>query len=118
LFELENDPTFFSEISQRYQTAVEFLLNYPDSCAPRGITHGELAHFQNTYGPLAFICRYRNCPRALNGFWSAGKRDQHELTHTRRLKCVHPTCAFYVYGFTSQRALQIHNETYHTMPND
>ncbi|KAH8650674.1 hypothetical protein BGZ60DRAFT_462571, partial [Tricladium varicosporioides] len=109
----ENDPTLFSEISQRYQSILEYILSCPNSELPTGIQTLELAKFKKSHGLSSFLCRIRNCPRAILGFDSTAQREKHVVTH-KPLKCLYPTCAFYVSGFATHHALQAHNKIYHT----
>ncbi|KAL9102668.1 MAG: hypothetical protein Q9187_009098, partial [Circinaria calcarea] len=67
-YEVENDPTIFSDIRQRYQNIVEYLLDCARCMTPDGIDQNLLDRFVETYGNSAFVCRYRGCPRALDGF--------------------------------------------------
>ena len=115
-YELENDPTYFSEVRRRYQYIVEFLLG--SSTCVGGIEQGLLDLFKETYGGSAFVCRYLKCPRASNGFSSSREREAHETVHVKRLKCADTMCEFYIAGFATKTALQRHNRTYHIRPDD
>ncbi len=65
-----------------------------------------------------FVCRYRHCPRSINGFISTKERKAHEVLHIRLFRCADATCEFYARGFTTKSALQRHNQRYHTKPDD
>ncbi len=117
-YEIQNDPTFFGEICQRYQAGVEFLLSQDESTASCGITQEQIDHFRSIYEVSGFACRYRHCPRSINGFISMKERKAHEVLHIRLLRCADAACEFYPRGFTTKNALQRHNQRYHTKPDD
>ena len=72
--------------------------------------------FKKTYGSLPFVCRFRNCPRGLEGFVTLKQREQHEAVHYRRWNCGDTKCLFYARGWRSARALVQHNQMYHIKP--
>lgn len=117
-YEVENDPTLFSDIRQRYQNIMEYLLDCARRMEPNGIDQNLLDRFVEIYGQSAFVCRYRGCPRALDGFISTEQRQRHEILHLKRLKCADMTCEFYIPGFSTKSELQRHNRKYHTKPDD
>ena len=72
--------------------------------------------FKKTYGSLPFVCRFRDCPRGLDGFLTLKQREQHEAIHYRRWNCEDLKCPFYAKGWRSARALVQHNQMYHIKP--
>lgn len=113
-YELENNPTYFSEVLRRYQNTVEFLLDLPTSDGVEGISQEDLDFFKKTYMDSSYVCRYGQCPRAWNGFRSRKDRESHETLHVKPFKCAVKTCEFYNAGFATKSALQRHDERYHT----
>ena len=65
----------------------------------------------------AFLCRYRNCPRAAQGFRTAELREKHEESHGPRFQCVHAPCGFYGMTFNSRAAIKKHAAQYHDEEN-
>ena len=116
--ELKHDPTHFSDISQRYQEIVQFLINCNIDDLPPGGTADMLDHFRVTYLATAFICRYRNCPRFSDGFNTASARDEHERGHIKPLRCADPSCDLFDRGFNSRTGLIKHNRKFHPKPED
>ena len=106
------DPTYFSEILQRYQDIVELLL---DATSPNDLMEEEqkfVADFRETNRDT-FSCRYRKCQRYVYGFASRKEREKHETLHLKTFKCIDYMCEFYSSGFRTKKALQKHNSKYH-----
>ena len=117
-YELENDPTYFSEVLRRYQDIMELLLELPTSEILDGIDQEDLNIFRRAYADSSYVCRYRRCPRASNGFHSRQAREAHEALHIKRFKCTDATCEFYIVGFATKAALQKHDRIYHSKPDE
>jgi hypothetical protein len=116
--ELKYDPTFFSQISQRYQRIVHRLIDSSGDDLPPGIDPSLLEVFKRIYSDSAFTCRYVECPRYSDGFRTSLDRDEHEKRHTKPLRCSVPTCDFFARGFTSKTGLLKHNRKYHPLPEE
>ena len=65
----------------------------------------------------AFLCRYRNCPRAAQGFRTAELREKHEESHGPRFQCAHVPCGFFGMTFNSRAAIKKHAAQYHDEEN-
>ena len=65
----------------------------------------------------AFLCRYRNCPRAAQGFRTAELREKHEESHGPRFQCAHASCGFFGMTFNSRAAIKKHAAQYHDEEN-
>lgn len=116
--ELKIDPTYFSETSQQYQSIVRFLLDCSINDLPRGLTQVMLNDFKSIYTDSAFLCRYLDCPRHSNGFSSAAKRNEHESSHAKPLRCSDSSCEFFARGFNTKSGLFKHNRRYHPSPEE
>ncbi|KIW95094.1 uncharacterized protein Z519_03678 [Cladophialophora bantiana CBS 173.52] len=90
-YELEHDPTLFSQISRRYQEVVLFLLTSKLDGVPPSIDQETLATFRKA-------------------------RNNHELSHFKKLRCADTTCEFLVRGFASRTGLLKHNR--HPSPDE
>ena len=110
------DPTWLSEIHQRYEKYVEVLLRSSDPALVEGLEPQQLQTFRNIYGGRSYLCRYSICASSRNGFSSQNKRDQHEATHVRKYKCDVLHCFMSDQGFKKQRDLKIHCQKYHPPP--
>jgi hypothetical protein len=77
-----------------------------------------LNDFKSIYTDTAFLCRYLDCPRHSNGFSSAEKRNQHESSHAKPLRCADSSCEFFTRGFNSKSGLVKHNRRYHPAPEE
>ena len=115
--ELKTDPTYFSEISQRYQKIVELLLDATDANSLTGEEQSLIDDFRETYRDM-FKCRYQSCQRHGSGFASKRERDNHEALHLKPFKCTDHKCEFYNSGFRTKSALQKHNLKYHASKVD
>ena len=118
VLELKHDPTHLSDISQRYQQIVQFLIDCNVDELLLGSAPEMLDEFRATYLDTAYICRYRNCPRFAEGFHTADARDEHEKGHIKPLRCADPLCAFFDRGFNSRTGLAKHNKKYHPKPEE
>jgi hypothetical protein len=112
-YELRQDPTYLTEISQKYQQIVETIFEYDDSELLEQIDSGIIADFRDRHGGAAFPCRYRFCARASNGYPTKQERNTHEISHHPRIKCPKLSCEFHHYGFASESALDRHNIHHH-----
>ncbi|KAI9855169.1 MAG: hypothetical protein M1813_000528 [Trichoglossum hirsutum] len=113
-YEVESDPTFFSDMARRIQDATEELLEKQESDFSMATEVAQLKRFKDFYGSSGFTCPFCGCPRASEGFKTKIERDRHESTHTRQHKCWDSDCEFFVLGFTTRTALNRHNRRYHT----
>jgi hypothetical protein len=117
-FDIENDPTIFSDLHYRYQDITEQLLQCSNTMAIPGIDWQLLKEFRETYGSSVFLCRFRPCLRAIDGFLKSRDRDRHEASHMRSFKCENFTCEFYTTGFSTKAAMQRHHQVYHSKLGD
>ena len=65
------------------------------------------------HGWEPYLCRYRDCPRAIQGFISSVLRQEHENSHTPRFRCSDTACEVLGSGLVSRAALNKHNKKYH-----
>ena len=100
----KEDPTLFSKLRQRYQGLLEDLLLQDATNDLR------LKEFQIRHNAGHFLCRFKDCPRASEGFDAFDLRQQHEDRHTPRFKCNEPSCGWIC---KDQRLWKRHMETYH-----
>ena len=110
------DPTWLSEIHQKYEKYVDLLLRSSDPALVGGLEPQQLQHFRNIYGGRSYFCRYSTCASSTNGFSSQDTRDQHEATHFRKYKCELLHCFMSDQGFKTQRDLKLHCQKYHPSP--
>ena len=110
------DPTWLSEIHQRYEKYVEVLLGSSDPALVGDLEPQQLQTFRNIYGGWGYFCRYSTCASSTNGFSSQDTRDQHEATHVRKYKCDVLHCFMSDQGFKKQRDLKLHCQKYHPPP--
>ena len=61
----------------------------------------------------SYLCRYRSCPRAIQGFTSLHLRQEHENSHAPRFRCNDAACGDFATGLTSRAAMNRHNKKYH-----
>ncbi|KAI1610626.1 hypothetical protein EDD36DRAFT_467683 [Exophiala viscosa] len=115
-YELEHDPTHFSQLSHRYHEVIASLLNCKLDDLPSSIDQETFRMFKETYGESEFTCRFHDCHFHSDGFKSIQQRDHHELSHVKKLRCADPTCVFFTRGFTSKTGLLKHNRKYHPSP--
>ena len=113
-YEIEHDPTHYSEIMHRYRDSVEALLTMPAEELLTVSDMEAITRFRELRGAHPFTCRYPQCKRNVESFASMNERDRHEATHYRQWKCGYSSCPFYAKGWKSARALKLHNQTYHT----
>ena len=104
-------PLLFSHIRERYQSIVEELMETEE---PNNQT---LSAFILRQASGAFLCRYRGCPRAAQGFHSSELRQKHEESHSPRFQCAHATCGLFGTTFNSRAALKKHAARYHDEDN-
>ena len=108
-------PTWHTLIFQRYQDTIDDLLSSCGAEFHETLDSESFERFKNIYGSLPFACRFRDCPRALDGFIILAERERHEKVHYRRWRCADLECPFYSRGWESARALVRHNQEYHLM---
>ena len=65
------------------------------------------------HGSEPYLCRYRGCPRAIQGFNSSDLRQQHENSHVPLFRCNDAACEILGKGLTSRAAMNRHNKKYH-----
>ena len=104
-------PLLFSDIRKRYQSIVEELMKTEE---PNNET---LYAFIVRHASGAFLCRYRGCPRAAQGFRTSELRGKHEESHRPRFQCTHATCGLFGTTFNSRAALKKHTARYHDEDN-
>ena len=104
-------PLLFSHIRERYQSIVEELMETDE---PNNQT---LSASKLRQASGAFLCRYRGCPRAAQGFHSSELRETHEESHRPRFQCGHATCGLFGTTFNSRAALKKHAARYHDEDN-
>ena len=69
--------------------------------------------FATRHGWEPYLCRYRDCPRAIQGFNSSVLRQEHENSHTPRFRCNDVACEVLGSDLISRTALNKHNKKYH-----
>ena len=69
--------------------------------------------FATRHGWEPYLCRYRDCPRAIQGFNSSVLRQEHENSHAPRFRCNHVACEVLGSDLASRTALNKHNKKYH-----
>ena len=107
------DPTWLSDIHQKYEKYVDLLLRSSDPALVGDLEPKQLQNFRNIYGGRSYFCRYSTCASSTNGFSSHGTRDQHEATHVRKYKCDVSNCFMSDQGFKKHRDLKLHCQKYH-----
>ena len=101
------DPSLFTSIRTRYQHIVENLLGQQHT------SDTALDEFYARHNSGAFFCRYRNCPRATQGFGSSELRMAHEGSHVPQFRCTNSECGFFGWTYNTRDALKKHAEQYH-----
>lgn len=103
----QDDPTLFSNVRAQYQSILEELLEtnnfnvaVPDDFAAR--------HRSGSY-----LCRYRSCPRAIQGFGTPDLRQEHETSHAPLFRCTDSTCGLFGRALTTRAAMNKHSNKYH-----
>ena len=109
------DPTWLSEIHQKYEKYVDLLLRSSDPALVGDLEPQQLQKFRNIYGGRSYFCRYSTCASSTNGFSSHDTRDHHEATHVRKYKCDVSNCFMSDQGFKKQRDLKLHCQKYHPL---
>ena len=100
------DPTLLTRIRARYNSITEDILNLENS-ADAAIREYRVSHSLGSY-----LCSYKGCPRASQGFSSPELRQQHEESHEPRFQCLNPACGFW--KCSSEAALRKHTTKYHS----
>ena len=103
----QDDPTLFSSIRARYQSILEELLEH-NSLNDVASSNFAARHISGWY-----LCRYRNCPRATEGFSSSELRHEHESGHSAHYRCTDPACGFFGKALKSRAAMNKHRTKYH-----
>ena len=104
-------PLLFSHIRDRYQSIVEELMETEEP------NDQNLSAFILRQASGAFLCRYRGCPRAAQGFHSSELRKKHEESHSPRFQCAQAICGLFGTTFNSRAALKKHAARYHDEDN-
>jgi hypothetical protein len=112
----ERDPTWLTEIHQRYEEDVDILLRSSDPALVGCIESGLLQSFRDIYGGKSYFCRYHACASSVTGFDSSETRDRHEVGHVPKFKCEALGCFMADHGFKKQRDLKLHGQKYHPPP--
>ena len=102
-----SDPTLFSIIRVQYQSIVEKIMGSEQ------VADKNLSDFQARRSTGAFLCRYRNCTRAAQGFNTQELRKIHEESHAPRFRCTEAACGFPDWLFHTRAALKSHATRYH-----
>lgn len=76
-----------------------------------------LSDFKVRQSSGAFVCHYRNCPRAVQGFSTSELRHSHEESHRPRFQCAHPPCGYFGTTFSTRSAMKSHDTRYHEQEN-
>jgi len=105
------DPTLFSSIRARYQNIVEELL------ASDHPPEANFDAFKARSHSTPFLCRYRSCPRAEQGFPSFKLRQDHEDSHSPQFRRTDSMCGFFGWRFNTPAAIKKHAAQYHQEPN-
>ncbi|KAF2233474.1 hypothetical protein EV356DRAFT_503548 [Viridothelium virens] len=105
------DSTLFTSMLHKYYSLVQHL---GTAEMIKGLPDKQLATFKRLYGPSAFPCRIRGCPRSSDGFENDRDRVEHEELHTLNLYCPELSCEYHKLGFLNARALKKHME-YHNV---
>ena len=103
----QDDPTLFTNIRSRYQSLLEDLLEH------NTLSDAASAVFTARHHSGSYLCRYRSCPRATQGFDSSDLRQNHESSHASRFRCTDPACGFFGKELKSHAAMNKHNIKYH-----
>ena len=103
----QDDPTLFSSIRARYQSILEELLEH------NSLNDVASSNFAARHHSGRYLCRYRNCPRATEGFNSSELRHEHESSHAAHFRCTDPACDFFEKALKSHTAMNKHNTKYH-----
>ncbi len=69
--------------------------------------------FKARHSTGAFLCRYRNCTRAAQGFNTLELRKIHEESHAPKFLCTEAACGFSGWPFHTRAALKNHATRYH-----
>jgi len=101
------DHTLLLSMRMKYQIIVEDLMKTEDP------TNSLLCHFQAHHSSGAFLCRYRSCPRATQGFGSSELRQKHEDSHIPQFRCTLIGCGFFGQTFKTRAAMNKHTRQYH-----
>ena len=91
----------------KYQSIVEKIMG-SEQVADR-----DLSDFKARHSTGAFLCRYRNCTRAAQGFNTLELRKIHEESHAPRFLCTEAACGFSGGPFHTRAALKNHATRYH-----
>lgn len=103
----QDDPTLFSSIWARYQSILEELLEH------NNINDAVSGDFAARHHSGSYLCRYRSCPRATQGFNSSDLRQKHESSHASRFRCTDSACGFFGRALKSRAAMNKHTIKYH-----
>lgn len=72
-----------------------------------------LSDFKARHSAGAFLCRYRNCPRAAQGFNTLELRQAHEESHASKFRCEEAACGFFGWSFHTRAAIKKRTVQYH-----
>ena len=104
---MKEDPTLFSMLRKSYQHVVEDLLQQDAT------NDASLKVFQIRNNAGHFLCSFKGCPRAAEGFDTFDLRKQHEDRHTPQFKCDEPSCGLVGWICKNRRDWKRHVERYH-----
>lgn len=103
----QDDRTLFPGIRARYQSLLEDLLEH------NTLSDAASGGFAARHHLGSYLCRYRSCPRATQGFDSSDLRQKHESSHASRFRCTDPACGFFGKELKSRAAMNKHSIKYH-----
>jgi hypothetical protein len=111
-YEMDQDSTLLTQVLYNYKRIVNDLLN--KKSVP-SLSREQLASFKQHYGSSAFVCRFRGCPRATDGYSTERRREDHEsLQHSGGIKCSKESCSWSRMGFKNAAALRRHMQNFHS----
>ena len=97
----------FSSVRARYQSILEELLEN------NSIGDAVSGDFTARHSSGSYFCRYRSCPRAVQGFSSSHLRHEHENSHTSYVRCTDSRCGLFGRALKNRAALNRHIQKYH-----
>lgn len=91
----------------QYQNFVEKIMGSEQ------VADKSASDFKARHSTGAFLCRYRNCTRAAQGFNTLELRKIHEESHAPRFLCTEAACGLSGWPFHTRAALKNHATRYH-----
>lgn len=116
---ISRDPTYLSQIAERYEADMEVILSLDDNVLPVGIDKADLIAFREKTLSIAFSCRYPGCSEKTGlAFRSIVERHEHELTHSPQFQCSEELCFRKGIGFKKKQDFIAHMQRYHPSAQD